>query len=53
MLLWFAEWLAGDELCDRCRIYVVPDEDRPEEYIPGPGEYEVTWRRYVSTHLLF
>ncbi|KAI0753080.1 Foie gras liver health family 1-domain-containing protein [Daedaleopsis nitida] len=39
------EWLAGDELCGRCRISVVPDEDHPEEPITGPGEYEVTWRR--------
>ncbi|RPD57771.1 hypothetical protein L226DRAFT_490820 [Lentinus tigrinus ALCF2SS1-7] len=41
------EWLAGDELCDRCRIYVVPDEDVPEEPIQGPGEYEVTWHRVL------
>ncbi|KAH9855996.1 Gryzun, putative trafficking through golgi-domain-containing protein [Lenzites betulinus] len=41
------EWLAGDELCDRCRVSVIPDEEHPEETIPGPGDYEVTWRRQV------
>ncbi|RDX49266.1 hypothetical protein OH76DRAFT_1483227 [Lentinus brumalis] len=41
------EWLAGDELCDRCRIFVVPDEEEPDEPIVGPGEYEVTWRRVL------
>ena len=41
-----AEWLLGDELCDRCHISVVPDKDHPEEPITGPGEYEVSWRRY-------
>ncbi|KAI0669719.1 Gryzun, putative trafficking through golgi-domain-containing protein [Trametes maxima] len=41
------EWLAGDEFCDRCRISVIPDEEHPEAPIPGPGEYEVTWRRLL------
>ncbi|KAI0669705.1 Gryzun, putative trafficking through golgi-domain-containing protein [Trametes maxima] len=41
------EWLAGDEFCDRCRIGVIPDEEYPEAPIPGPGEYEVTWRRLL------
>ncbi|KAI1785207.1 Gryzun, putative trafficking through golgi-domain-containing protein [Ganoderma leucocontextum] len=41
------EWLSGDELCDRCRISVVPDEEDPDQPIPGPGEYEVRWRRVL------
>ncbi|KAI0767041.1 Gryzun, putative trafficking through golgi-domain-containing protein [Fomes fomentarius] len=41
------EWLSGDELCDRCRISVVPDKENPDDPIPGPGEYEVTWRRIL------
>ncbi|PIL33423.1 hypothetical protein GSI_04045 [Ganoderma sinense ZZ0214-1] len=41
------EWLSGDELCDRCRISVVPDEEDLEEPIPGPGEYTVQWRRVL------
>ncbi|KAH9889488.1 Gryzun, putative trafficking through golgi-domain-containing protein [Cubamyces lactineus] len=42
------EWLVGDELCNRCRISVVPGEDHPAEPIAAPGEYEVTWRRWLS-----
>ncbi|KAI0645251.1 Gryzun, putative trafficking through golgi-domain-containing protein [Trametes meyenii] len=41
------EWLAGDEFSDQCRINVIPDEEHPEKPIPGPGEYEVTWRRLL------
>ncbi|KAI0827923.1 Gryzun, putative trafficking through golgi-domain-containing protein [Trametes gibbosa] len=41
------EWLAGDELCDRCRISIVPEDEDMEDTIPGPGEYEVTWRRLL------
>ncbi|KAH9942206.1 Foie gras liver health family 1-domain-containing protein [Epithele typhae] len=41
------EWLMGDELCDRCLVSVIPDENDLDAPIPGPGEYEVTWRRLL------
>ncbi|KAI0365604.1 hypothetical protein BV20DRAFT_1056347 [Pilatotrama ljubarskyi] len=41
------EWFAGDEFCDKCRISVIPDEQHPGEPVPGPGEYEVIWRRLL------
>lgn len=43
------EWLTGDEFCDRCRISLSLDEDHsPQSTVPGPGEYEVIWRRYEN-----
>ncbi|KAI9062346.1 hypothetical protein FKP32DRAFT_1593495 [Trametes sanguinea] len=41
------DWLAGDELCGKCRITVVPDERHPMDPIAGPGEYEIVWRRLL------
>jgi len=42
-----AEYLPGDEFSDICRITLAPDEehDYASRSIPGPGEYEITWRR--------
>ncbi|CDO69602.1 hypothetical protein BN946_scf184875.g5 [Trametes cinnabarina] len=42
------EWLSGDELCEKCRISVVPDERHPEQPTSSPGEYEIVWRRLLS-----
>lgn len=42
-----SEYLPGDEFCDMSRILLSPQEEQvsTEEKIPGPGDYEVTWRR--------
>jgi hypothetical protein len=42
-----SEYLSGDEFCDVSRISISPQEKQvlAEERIPGPGEYEVVWRR--------
>lgn len=42
-----SEYLPGDEFCDVSRISLSPQEEQvlTEEKIPGPGDYEVTWRR--------
>lgn len=40
------EWLDGDEFCDQCQIALAhPDEPLEGDQIPGPGIYEVCWRR--------
>ena len=40
------EWLDGDEFCDQCRISLARvDEPLEGDQIPGPGAYEITWRR--------
>ncbi|TCD61939.1 hypothetical protein EIP91_007679 [Steccherinum ochraceum] len=44
-----SEWLSGDEFCDQCRIALSRDEESsPEDLIPGPGHYEISWRRLLS-----
>ncbi|KAI0359646.1 hypothetical protein OH77DRAFT_1587090 [Trametes cingulata] len=43
------EWFAGDEFCDKCRISLIPDEEHPAKPIPGPGEYELKWRRLAPS----
>jgi hypothetical protein len=45
--IYSSEYLPGDEFSDICRISLAPDEeyDYASESIPGPGEYEITWRR--------
>ncbi|KAH8087832.1 Gryzun, putative trafficking through golgi-domain-containing protein [Cristinia sonorae] len=41
-----SEWLTGDEFCDQCLISLSRDEDDTDDSpIPGPGHYEVSWRR--------
>ncbi|OCH86086.1 hypothetical protein OBBRIDRAFT_890731 [Obba rivulosa] len=43
-----AEWLPGDEFCGSCRVSLAPgDELEEDEGIPGPGAYEITWRRVL------
>jgi len=44
------EYLPGDEFGDSCRIALVPDEEQmsSSEYIPGPGYYEIIWRRVLQ-----
>lgn len=41
------EYLPGDEFCNVSRISLSPREEQVlgEEKIPGPGDYEVVWRR--------
>ncbi|KZP28516.1 hypothetical protein FIBSPDRAFT_917686 [Athelia psychrophila] len=41
------EYLPGDEFSDICRVTLAPEEDQDyaAQSIPGPGEYEVIWRR--------
>ncbi|OAX31943.1 hypothetical protein K503DRAFT_702885 [Rhizopogon vinicolor AM-OR11-026] len=43
------EYLPGDEFCDVSRISLSPQEEQvlAEEKIPGPGDYEVVWRRVL------
>ncbi|KAG1737900.1 Gryzun, putative trafficking through golgi-domain-containing protein [Suillus paluster] len=43
------EYLPGDEFCNVSRISLSPREEQVsgEEKIPGPGEYEVVWRRVL------
>ncbi|KZT21090.1 hypothetical protein NEOLEDRAFT_1244812 [Neolentinus lepideus HHB14362 ss-1] len=45
------EWFPGDEYSVVCRIHIVLDEDEDYEKnpLPGPGEYEVLWRRILPT----
>lgn len=47
VLLLLIEYLAGDEFSDVCRISLAPDngQDSDQSPIPGPGEYEIAWRR--------
>lgn len=50
--LWFPEWLPGDEFAAVCRISLsLEDEPGEDHVVSGPGEYELSWRRY-ATHLL-
>lgn len=44
------EYLPGDEFSDICRVTLAPEEDQDyaAQSIPGPGEYEVIWRRYAE-----
>ena len=41
------EYLPGDEFCDMCRITLAPEsgQDFDKVPIPGPGKYEMDWRR--------
>lgn len=41
------EYIPGDEFCNVSRISLGPREEQVwgEEKIPGPGDYEVVWRR--------
>lgn len=50
----YTEYLPGDEFSDICRITLAPEEehDYASRSIPGPGEYEITWRRSVQESLL-
>ncbi|KAL4248314.1 hypothetical protein ABKN59_006671 [Abortiporus biennis] len=42
------DWLCGDEFCDRCQISIAPDDDySKEDFIAGPGTYEITWKRIL------
>jgi hypothetical protein len=54
MFLW-VEYLPGDEFGDVCRISLAPEsgQDFDQVPIPGPGGYEVTWRRYAQWIFLF
>lgn len=42
-----SEYLPGDEFCDVSRISFSPQEEQvlAGDKIPGPGDYEVIWRR--------
>ncbi|KAH7910026.1 Gryzun, putative trafficking through golgi-domain-containing protein [Hygrophoropsis aurantiaca] len=44
------EYLPGDEFCDTFRVAISPAEDTylNRGAVPGPGEYEVVWRRLLS-----
>ncbi|CAL1711378.1 unnamed protein product [Somion occarium] len=45
------EWHTGDEFCDQCRISLARlDEPLGGGYIPGPGTYEVSWRRLLPNN---
>ena len=41
-----AEYLAGDQFSDVCRITLAETEDEAGEVVLGPGEYVLTWKRY-------
>ncbi|TRM69045.1 Gryzun, putative trafficking through golgi-domain-containing protein [Schizophyllum amplum] len=45
------EYLAGDEICDICRVSLAPSDKYHVEglSIPGPGHYEVKWRRISAS----
>ncbi|EMD33144.1 hypothetical protein CERSUDRAFT_118207 [Gelatoporia subvermispora B] len=45
-----AEWLPGDEFCGSCCVSLAPEDDHQEDQdTPGPGAYEITWRRIISS----
>ncbi|KAF5393290.1 hypothetical protein D9757_000465 [Collybiopsis confluens] len=46
------ELLPRDEFCDICRIGISnlnEDDDKDDEEIPSPGEYEILWRRILPS----
>lgn len=42
-----SEWLPGDEFSDYCRVAIGALEDTTDVAIPGPGVYEITWRKLL------
>ncbi|THH33085.1 hypothetical protein EUX98_g1139 [Antrodiella citrinella] len=44
-----SEWLSGDEFCDHCCIALSRNVDGGDDLIPGPGHYEISWRRQLQT----
>ncbi|EKM53402.1 uncharacterized protein PHACADRAFT_163712 [Phanerochaete carnosa HHB-10118-sp] len=42
-----SEWLPGDEFSDCCRAAIGAVAETADEHIPGPGAYEITWRRIL------
>jgi hypothetical protein len=44
------DWLPGDGFSDICTVSLAPEEghDYGSRPVFGAGQYEISWRRYVS-----
>ncbi|KAG6382017.1 Gryzun, putative trafficking through golgi-domain-containing protein [Boletus reticuloceps] len=42
------EYLTGDQFSDICLVELASTEDDTDEVLPGPGKYELTWKRILS-----
>ena len=46
--LFFAEFVAGDDFNDVCRVRLAHPSENDSEDKPGPGRYVIQWRRHVD-----
>ncbi|KAF8119406.1 Gryzun, putative trafficking through golgi-domain-containing protein [Boletus edulis] len=42
------EYLTGDQFSDICLVELGSTEDDTDDVLPGPGKYELTWKRILS-----